>query len=125
MSSASFRTIERPFAGPDGSRCAAGAQRGIICSLPCRIPRAVRAAAAALLCAIVGGPSAGADTGREAWLRYAPLRQPASGKYQHQTTRIMRTGDSLVIKTAQEELIRGLRGMLGSDWLASGKLPGT
>jgi alpha-glucuronidase len=125
MSSASFRTIERTFGGPDGNRCAAGAQRGIICSLPCRIPRAVRAAAAALLCAIVGGPSAGADTGREAWLRYAPLRRQASGKYQHQTTRIMPTGDSLVIKTAQDELIRGLRGMLGSDWLASGKLPGT
>jgi alpha-glucuronidase len=83
----------------------------------------VRAAAAALLCAMVGSPFLRADTGREAWLRYAPWQQLENGKRKHQATEIIRAGDSLVMKTAEDELIRGLRGMLGPDWPASGKLP--
>jgi len=124
MSSASVRTIERAVGGTDCSLCAVAARHGITHSLPCLAPRVFRAAAAALLCAIVGGPFARADTGREAWLRYAPREQRrARGKYKHQTTKIIRAGDSLVIKTAEDELIRGLRGMLGPDWLASRGLP--
>jgi len=66
----------------------------------------------------------GAETGREAWLRYAPSSQRASGNYKHQNIRIFRGGDSLVLETAERELIRGLSGMLGPGWFTSGRLPG-
>ena len=51
---------------------------------------------------------AGAETGREAWLRYAPLAaRPAIPAV------VASFGDSVVTRTAREELVRGVRGMAG------------
>jgi alpha-glucuronidase len=54
-----------------------------------------------------------AETGYEAWLRYAALDKAASEKYQGLPAGVVTLGDSVVLGAAQEELIRGVRGMLG------------
>ncbi len=58
-----------------------------------------------------------AETGRDAWLRYAPvpsLQAPAV---------VSALGDSVLIGTARQELIRGLRGMTGRIPRAESGLP--
>ena len=54
-----------------------------------------------------------AETGQEAWLRYAPLKDAARSKYASLPASVVVLGDSPVLNKAQEELIRGIRGMLG------------
>ena len=54
-----------------------------------------------------------AETGAEAWLRYSALEQQAAKKYERLPAHIVTLNDSLVLKTAQQELIRGVGGMLG------------
>src|SRR5882757_2974927 len=54
-----------------------------------------------------------AETGREAWLRYAPLDDTARAKYASMPASTVALGDSPVIRSAQQELLRGVRGMLG------------
>ncbi len=49
-----------------------------------------------------------AETGHDAWLRYAPLDHPPS-----LPAVIIAGDDSLLVKTAEQELVRGYRGMLG------------
>ena len=49
-----------------------------------------------------------AETGRDAWLRYAPLDKPPS-----LPAVVVTTSDSPVLATARDELIRGVRGMTG------------
>jgi len=54
-----------------------------------------------------------ADTGAEGWLRYSALEHPAAKKYERLPTSTVAWNDSLLLKTAQLELIRGMKGMLG------------
>jgi alpha-glucuronidase len=54
-----------------------------------------------------------AETGAEGWLRYSALEQQATKKYERLPASTVALSDSLVVKTAQQELIRGVRGMLG------------
>jgi alpha-glucuronidase len=54
-----------------------------------------------------------AETGYEAWLRYAPLEKASASKYQALPTDVVIAGDSVVLQAAQQELIRGMQGMLG------------
>jgi alpha-glucuronidase len=54
-----------------------------------------------------------AETGAEAWLRYAPLRERDAVKYSSLPARVVVLGKSLVLRSAQQEMIRGVRGMLG------------
>jgi alpha-glucuronidase len=54
-----------------------------------------------------------AEDGRDAWLRYAPLKDAARSKYASLPASVVVLGDSPVLNKAQEELIRGIRGMLG------------
>jgi len=54
-----------------------------------------------------------AETGADAWLRYAPLEGQAAQKYAHLPATVVVLGDSLVLESAKTELIRGIRGMLG------------
>ncbi len=61
-----------------------------------------------------------AETGHEAWLRYAPLAKSAAQKYQTLPASVVVLGDSEVLAAAQEELLRGVRGMLGRT-LRAGK----
>ena len=73
-----------------------------------------------------------AESGAEAWLRYAPLNQQTAKLYQNAPAKIVVRGDSLVLRTAGQELARGLEQMLGrsfgtgsgaQDAFLLGKLP--
>ena len=61
----------------------------------------------------LGSTCARAETGAEAWLRYAPLEKQAAQKYSHLPATVVVLGDSPVLESAKVELIRGIRGMLG------------
>jgi alpha-glucuronidase len=54
-----------------------------------------------------------AETGREAWLRYAPLSKIESAEYDSLPANAILLGDSPILETSQTELIRGAKGMLG------------
>jgi alpha-glucuronidase len=60
-----------------------------------------------------------AETGRDAWLRYAPLDPESSAKYASVPRLILRVGDSPVLDAAERELTRGLHAMLGGDFHAT------
>jgi alpha-glucuronidase len=66
----------------------------------------------AFLCAIAL-PELAAETGAEAWLRYSALTPQAAKNYQRLPEKTLLLGDSPVLKTAQQELIRGVAQMLG------------
>lgn len=60
-----------------------------------------------------GAEGARAETGAEAWLRYAPVDERAAEKYSRLPASVVVLGESPVIDSARAELIRGVRGMLG------------
>jgi alpha-glucuronidase len=70
-----------------------------------------------------GVTPAGAETGYDAWLRYAPL--PADLKPQHQglPAVVVTYGKSALLESAREELVRGLPGMLGRTFRIENSLP--
>ncbi len=53
------------------------------------------------------------ETGAEAWLRYSPLSPQAAKVYKQLPTKTALLGDSVVLQTAQQELLRGTAQMLG------------
>jgi alpha-glucuronidase len=68
-----------------------------------------------------------AETGINAWLRYAPLAPGTAIRYKSLPATVVIAGDSAgnsaVLKTAQAETIRGIRGMLGRTLRAETTLP--
>ena len=58
-------------------------------------------------------PAARAETGYEAWLRYAALDNGARSKYNSLPGMITVLDDSPLLVSAQAELVRGVQGMLG------------
>jgi alpha-glucuronidase len=65
-----------------------------------------------------------AETGREAWLRYAPLEGLALREARRTVpASVVSWGDSPVLNSAREELIRGIRGMLGRTLRVESTLP--
>ena len=55
-----------------------------------------------------------AETGYDVWLRYAALEAGASRQYREVVpAAVTALGDSAIIDNAREEMIRGIRGMLG------------
>jgi alpha-glucuronidase len=58
-------------------------------------------------------PSAHAESGYEGWLRYAPLDRVAAQRYNSLPNSVVVIGNSPVLASALEELLRGLKGMLG------------
>ena len=54
-----------------------------------------------------------AETGQEAWLRYAPLKETARAKYTSLPASVVVLGNSPILDNAQKEIIRGIRSMLG------------
>ena len=54
-----------------------------------------------------------AETGAEAWLRYARLSPVMAQQYVSLPATLVTLGDSTVLKSAQTELLRGFQGMLG------------
>jgi len=66
-----------------------------------------------LLLLALGSTCARAETGSDAWLRYAPLEKQAAQKYAHLPASVVVLGDSPLLESAKTELIRGIRGILG------------
>ena len=55
-----------------------------------------------------------AETGRDAWLRYAPLSSPTLARYREAVPAVVSSlGDAAPIESARQEILRGVRGMLG------------
>src|SRR6516165_4575516 len=69
------------------------------------------------------GRSLAAETGREGWLRYAPVGQSGVAQARGGPATILATGDSLLLRSAHEELVRGFEHLLGPGWPGSDKLP--
>src|SRR5438270_6483872 len=67
----------------------------------------------AFLCAAVFLLPAAAETGAEGWLRYSRLSPQAADEYKLLPPNTVLLGDSVVLKTAQQELLRGVALMLG------------
>jgi alpha-glucuronidase len=68
-------------------------------------------------------PQLRAETGAPAWPRYAPLDQPAAQKFAALPDTVFTLGDSAILKSAQQELLLGLHGMLGKTLRSAGSLP--
>src|SRR5205814_2233068 len=78
----------------------------------------------AILHIVLGCCSIGfGETGEEAWLRYAHLPVQQALAYQTLPATTVALGNSDVLATAQKELVRGLRGMLGRTLRISSTLP--
>ena len=63
-------------------------------------------------------PRLDAETGAEAWLRYSVLSSQAAKNYETLPGKIVLLSDRLVLKTAQQELVRGVSQMLGKTLIA-------
>jgi len=68
---------------------------------------------AALLVLITFCPAARAETGYNAWLRYAALTDVARSQYSSLPETVTVLSDSQLLASAQSELVRGVQGMLG------------
>jgi alpha-glucuronidase len=66
---------------------------------------------AAFLCVLA--VTAAAETGAEAWLRYSALSPQAAKTYERLPRKVVMLDDSVVLKSAQQELVRGAAQMLG------------
>ena len=64
-----------------------------------------------------------AETGEQAWLRYAPLSTQEAKQYESLPSNLIVLGDSALLKSAQHELTRGVEGMLGKKLASSNALP--
>lgn len=54
-----------------------------------------------------------AEVGADAWLRYAPLDPATANQYSQMPATVLTLDHSLLLSSAQTELLRGVRGMLG------------
>ncbi len=78
-----------------------------------------------LLATLVAPCGLRAESGYDAWLRYAAIDNDARRqRYDTMPGVVVAFGDSVVARTAQQELIRGVRGMLGKTLRAETHLAG-
>jgi alpha-glucuronidase len=76
-----------------------------------------------LLLALLGVVApAQAEDGYELWLRYRPVEQPWLDRYRPNATTLVSNTASATLRAAQEELSRGLSGLLGAPLPVSSKL---
>src|SRR5215470_2934765 len=89
-----------------------------LCVFAGSLVRFVRVACVLVLFLCFTGASNGnGETGREAWLRYQPPQiKPDLPK------RIVRLGDTTILRSAETELLRGLRGLVGQTPELGGKV---
>ena len=66
-----------------------------------------------------------AATDLDAWLPYRPLEAQTAKQYQKLPSNVVVTGDSIVLKNAEQELVSGIRKMIGRDLTASSVLGGS
>ena len=72
----------------------------------------------------VGIPSGRAETGVDAWLRFPRIRDAAvTVQYPQLPAVVVVLGDSPVLNSAREELLRGIAGMLGRTLRVESHLP--
>ena len=64
-----------------------------------------------------------AETGEQAWLRYAPLSAQEAKQCEGLPSNLVVLGDSALLKSAQQELTRGVEAMLGKKLASSNSLP--
>jgi alpha-glucuronidase len=83
----------------------------------------IRAALAVVFACILAGSLAHSETGRDAWLRYAPLDGPAVERYRNLPSSAVLLGDSVLLASSQAELVRGMKGMLGRTLRTSSGVP--
>jgi alpha-glucuronidase len=77
-----------------------------------------------LAAAVLAAPLACAETGYDAWLRYAPIQDPTLREsYAKLPDVVVAASDSPVLRAAQGELVRGVRGMLGRTLRMESHLP--
>ena len=60
-----------------------------------------------------------ADSGQEAWLRYAPLDGATREKYESLPANLVVLGDSPVFESARSEMIRGNKGLTGKTLVSA------
>ena len=73
---------------------------------------------------LAAGVPLGAETGYDAWLRYAPIEDAAAKqRFDALPAVVVAVGDSPVIQAAQSEMIRGVRSMLGRTLRAETRMP--
>jgi alpha-glucuronidase len=78
-----------------------------------------------LIAGLLAGGSAPAENGRDAWLRYAALDEAAARQYRATLPAVVTSfGDSPLIESARQELLRGVRGMLARTLRVEPRLPG-
>lgn len=78
------------------------------------------AVALGVVLAVVAGPlTARAETGADGWLRYAPLPEGLRGQYASVPRTIVMLGDSPALRSARDEIVRGLPSMIGGTLTAS------
>lgn len=79
------------------------------------------------LCVLFGLFAAGAvqaETGRHAWLRYAEIEGPALRQYRETIPAVVSTlNQSPIVANARQEMIRGIRGMLGRTLRGESGIP--
>jgi alpha-glucuronidase len=79
-----------------------------------------------LLALLASAASLQAETGYDAWLRYAPLRAPIARQDRAALPAVVVTlGQSPVLDSARDELVRGVRGMLGVTLREESSIPTT
>ena len=64
-----------------------------------------------------------AESGADAWLRYAPLDEASAGAYRTLPASIATFTATPVAQSAQRELLRGIRGMLGRTLRVQSGMP--
>src|SRR5262245_52841678 len=68
--------------------------------------------------------AAHAETGYDAWLRYAPIEdRTVRERYNALPASVVALGDSDILAAARDELVRGIRGMLGRTLRVAKELP--
>ena len=81
--------------------------------------RLVQAIAAILIAAVLCPAAAHAETGAAGWLRYAPVPAATRATYASLPGTIVLLGDSPVLRSARDELIRGVAGLLARQLTVS------
>jgi alpha-glucuronidase len=70
--------------------------------------------------------TAAAETGQAAWLRYAPLAPALARDYEPEVpSTIVVLGDDPGVQKARDEIVRGVRGMLGRELSRAPQVPST
>lgn len=76
-----------------------------------------------LVCALFTAATCHAETGQDAWLRYARLQPAAAERYLTLPASVLSLDRTIVLNTSQAELVRGVKGMLGRTLRIASGLP--